>query len=505
MKTYLDLKDFFSKRDFKLIMAADAQTRIFMRKKDKLVLKIPAGGVSVALDPIAKASEAVYIARGKTTEKNFLRNKNETVIKDDNGKYTLKRLFLEDEELDAYYNGFSNQTLWPLCHVAFEPPIFQNDWYEGYKKVNQKFAKVIREEIDGKTFIWIHDYQLALVPKFLSRPKDCTLGMFWHTPWPTWEIFRILPEKKEILESLLTCDFLAFHRGYHVRNFLETVRRELEARIDEETNTIYYNKQTTTVKNLPLGVDTDIIKSLLFREQEETFFGQVVTGVLGNLIKSPQKPSELSDFFKNKKIILGVDRLDYTKGFGLRLRAIDKFLEENPEYIGSIVYVGILAPSRESVPAYKKLKKEIKELAQKINNKYKRKNWQPIHLVHQVFAREEIINFYKKANVCLVTPLDDGMNLVSKEFVIAASGALNPGMIVLSQFAGSAIDLTQALIVNPYNTEEVAQAIKKALKMEKEEKQRRIKEMVENLEENNVYEWAEEFIRSAMVSSNGLP
>ncbi len=478
MTTYQDLKDFFKRRDFKVIMAADAETRTLAEKNGKIVSKIPAGGVSVALDPIAKAAGATYISRGKTDEeKKLLAGKNKMTIEDQAGTYVLKRLFLSPAEFEVYYNGFSNQTLWPLCHVAFENPHFHNSWYEGYKKVNEKFARSIREEIKGKTFVWIHDYQLALVPLFLGRSKDTTVNMFWHIPWPTWEVFRLLPQKKEILESLLSCDFLAFHRGYHVRNFLDTVERELEVRVDEETNSVYYNKHVTTVKNLPLGIDTDVIESLVVRGEEKTVL------------------------FENNKVILGVDRLDYTKGLRLRMAAIDRFLEKNPRYIGNVTYVGILAPSREEIPAYKQLKKDIKELANSINKKYGKKGWRPIHMINEIFSRSEIINFYRKADLCLVTPLDDGMNLVSKEFVIASSTSSRPGMLVLSQFAGSAIDLTKAIIVNPYNTEEVANAIKLGLEMGTAEKKKRIKEMAETLEERNVYAWAEDFVRSAASSA----
>jgi trehalose 6-phosphate synthase/phosphatase len=394
-----------------------------------------------------------------------------------------------------------------LCHVAFERPGFDDLWYKGYKKVNQLFANAIAEEIKGKTFIWLQDYQLALVPSFLPKHKNSIVAMFWHIPWPTWEVFRILPQKKEILESLLACDFLAFHRGYQVRNFLETVRRELEVRIDDETHKVYFNNHVTTVMNLPLGIDTDVIKSLVVPDIEETFIGQIVQNILGTVVKPDQKPSvsvapsAYDEFFTNHKVILGVDRLDYTKGLRMRLNALDQFLEKNPHYIGKVVYLGILAPSRETIPAYKALKKTIKELSDEINKKYATGDWQPIHMINRVFSREEIINFYKKAQLCLVTPLDDGMNLVSKEFVVASSTSTNPGMLVLSQFAGSAIDLTQALIVNPYNTDEVAKAIKTGLEMGKEEKKKRITAMVETLEEKNVYQWTQDFIRNALATT----
>lgn len=485
MTSYFDLKDFFKSQKIKVIMAADGETRITEKKGGLIIERTPAGGVSVALDPIAKASSAVYVTRGRTEEERKLVG-SRMIIKDVNGEYTLKRLFLNEEEIYNYSAGFSNQTLWPLCHIAFQLPEFHKNWYEGFKKVNQKFTQSIREEIRGRTFIWINDYQLSLVPKYLGKPKNTIVAMFWHIPWPTWEIFRILPYKKELLESLLNCDFLAFHRGYQARNFLNTVERELEVRIDQETNTVYYNQHATTVQNLPLGIDTDAIESLV-KNQEKVRFRDNAANYIAAVMSS-----------NKHKVILGIDRLDYTKGLKLRMMAIDRFFERHKEYVGKVVYFGILAPSREKIPAYINLKKEVVELAKNINKKYGNKNWQPIHLSHDVYPRDQVMNFYKKANLCLVTPLDDGMNLVSKEFVVASYFASDPGMLVLSQFAGSAIDLTQSLIVNPYNIDEVVSAIKRGLEMSKQEKIKRIKAMKETLDERNMYQWAQSFVRNAI-------
>lgn len=498
--TYKNLKDFLSTQNFQFITVADAETRVHLNKNGKITEMVRAGGVSIAMDPIARASQGVYIARGHTEEdRQVLDSNSKIVLENSRGKYALKRIFLSPEELEFYYNGFSNQTLWPLCHVAFERPEFKKDWFQGYKKVNQKFAEAIKQEIKGRVFIWIHDYQLALVPKYLERRRDMVVAMFWHIPWPTWEVFRILPYKREILESLLACDFLAFHRGYHVRNFLRTVERELGVRIDEETSKVYFNKHVVTVKNLPLGVDTDIVKSLVEVEKKEP-----LPNVIKNLIISGikrQKDTSLQFLFKKYTVILGVDRLDYTKGLRNRLLALDRFFEKNKNYIGKIVYLGILAPSRGAIPSYQALKTTLKELADQINSKYAKKNWQPIHMIHEVLTRKDIINFLKKADLCLVTPLDDGMNLVSKEYVIASNFSNNPGMLVLSQFAGSAIDLTSALIINPYDIDQVADSIKEGIEMAKKEKKRRIEDMMETLEEKNVYQWAYEFVRSAQVAA----
>lgn len=497
MTTFQDLKDFFKSQNLKLIIAADAETRVSKRKNNDIVLKIPAGGVSIAFDPIIKAANGIYIGRGKSQDDKIgLDAGNKLRIEDSLGSYFLKRIFLNEKEFYDYYYGYSNQTLWPLCHVTFERPDFRKEWYESFKKVNQKFANAIKSEIKGKTFIWVNDYQLSLVPKYLPKQKDVIIGMFWHIPWPTWEVFRILPQKREILESMLKCDFIAFHRGYQARNFMETVNRELEVRIDLETNKIYYSKApATTVKNLPMGIDTDVIEALLGAQEGDTFFERI-----GNKLVQENSDVSLEKLFEKNKVILGVDRLDYTKGLKVRLWAIDKFFERNRNYIGKVTYLGIMAPSREKIPSYITLKRRVRELEQEINKKYAKNKWRPINIIYEVLKREEIISLYKKADLCLVTPLDDGMNLVSKEFIVAASFSQDPGMLVLSQFAGSAIDLTQALIVNPYNIDELSDAIKKGLEMSRKEKVKRIRHMRETLEERNVYEWAREFIKGAITA-----
>ncbi len=501
MASFLDLQDFFRKLDKQLIIAADAEPIVHAKQKDKITSSIPAGGVGVALEPISRAAHAIYIGRAKTEEdKEVLNNRQEIMVNPNTpDEYLLRRLVVSPEDLDSYYYGFSNQTLWPLCHVAWERPEFHSHWYEGYKRVNKVYAEAIKSQLKSANIVWINDYQLALVPSFLNRPKDTVVGMFWHIPWPTWEVFRILPQKKEILESLLQCDYIAFHRGYQAQNFIKTVEREFEARVDQETRRIYYKNHVTTVKSLPMGIDTDVIKTALEPQQNDTILTAIVRALLGVQAEpQAQQDSDIDTFFKENKVILGVDRLDYTKGLRLRLLALDRFFQEHPEHIGDVSYLGVLSPSREQIPAYKDLKKTVYGLAKEINEKYKKNDWKPIHLVSGVYSRAEILNLYRKAQVGLVTALDDGMNLVSKEFIVAASMSDNPGMLILSQFAGSAIDLTSSLIVNPYNIEEVAQAINKALTMPKAERIKITQQMEQTLEERNVYGWAMKFVREAI-------
>jgi len=441
MSNFKDLNNFFKSREYRMIIAADGEPRVSILKDGNIKTENPAGGVAIALDSIAQATEALYIGRAKNAGEKASLDKNDMMkIKGTNGDYDLKRLFFSDKDVEGYYAGFSNQTLWPLCHIAYEEPKWTDDWFKKYRLVNEKFADAIKKSLrpDEKTFIWIHDYHLALVPHLLGRQKNAVIAMFWHIPWPTWEIFRILPYKNEILKSLLSCDFLAFHRGYQARNFLQTVERELQTRIDAETQSVHFEKHVTYVKNLPLGIDVDIVKSMIKNGEPENGLRRALKETLN--VSEHDHPTDW--YFEKYKVIFGADRLDYTKGLRHRLRSLDRFFEKNPQYRNKVIYLGIIAPSRESVPSYQKVRMDVEDMAIDINLKYGNKHWKPIHLLYDTFQRAEIINFYNKADACVVTPLDDGMNLVSKEFVVASSQAENPGMLVLSQFTGSAIDLT---------------------------------------------------------------
>lgn len=504
MTTFEDLRTFFQEQKFDtIIIVADGQTRNHKNVNGDLVSQLHVSGVSVAFDAIARAGNVIYIARGKSEDdRKVLDAQGKVRITSPEGDYTLKRLFFNEEETDNYYYGFANQTMWPLCHVAFERPIFRQEWYDGYLKVCRKYAKAIKEEIRGKTFVWINDYQLPMVPKYLGKQKDVTVGYFWHIPWPTWEIFRILPYKKDILWSLLSCDYLAFHREYQARNFLDTVARELEARIDMDRKNVYFDENVLRVDSLPMGIDTDILKSLVTPKEKPSYLVDMVKQALNipddkQADKKEKKKDSYSKYFTDYKVIVGTDRLDYTKGLPYRLWAIDEFFMNHPEYLGKVIYLGIMSPSREKIPSYQALKKQIETIVTSINRKYATKEWKPLHMIYESFSREDVVNLFNKASVCLVTPLDDGMNLVSKEFIIASSMSSDPGMLILSQFAGSAIDLGESLIVNPYDTGEVAAAIARALAMKPQEKRERLKHMVSLLDEHNIYEWARSFIRNA--------
>ncbi len=462
----------------KFVVAIQREPYIHLKTPDGIIMQKNAGGAHILLDGILRQLGGLMVAiAAGNADALTVDAKNRIQVPPREKKYTLKRIFLKKKELDGFYYGFANQTLWPLCHVVFVKPIFHSSWWQEYVKVNQKFADAILTELnDDDAFVWVNDYHLALLPQFLkaSRPS-LMVGTFWHIPWPTYEIFRICPWKKELLEGLLGSDFIGFHRGYQVENFIECCRRELGVIVDSEPRSIIYKEHQTKLANLPAGIDYHEIKEKL--EKHKT--------VTKNLIKR--------DFgFDYQYLAIGIDRLDYTKGLVERLRIIDRFLEKYPEFQEKFVYLAIGAPSRTHIPAYKNLGREITDLIDKINWKYMTGDWQPIYFVNKVLPRDKILAYYKLADVCLVTSLDDGMNLVAKEYVICSPP--EKGALILSKFTGAAKDLKQALLINPYDIEQSVDILFQALTMPAAEKIKRNTQMKNIVKENNIYQWGVEFI-----------
>lgn len=401
--------------------------------------------------------------------------------------YTLKRVKLTKKELDRFYYGFANQTLWPLCHGVFVKPIFRSSWWRSYVNINRRFAKAILDEIKGRdAFVWINDYHFALVPKMLREKRpNLAIGLFWHIPWPTAEIFRICPWRRDILEGMLGADFIGFHRHYHVENLIDCLREEIGVVVESEPRSVLYQKHLTKITHLPSGIDTDEIDHKL---QNTNGGRSILEEDLGLTIDS-------------KYLLLGVDRIDYTKGLLERLRIIDRFLEKYPHFQKQVTYLSIGVPSRLPIPAYKAYSSKVQKLATRINNTYQKNGWQPIHfhVVENGVERDRLFHYYRLADVGLVTPLDDGMNLVAKEFVISAKP--DKSMLVLSRFAGAAKDLYSSILINPYDTEGSADALHYALTMPTPDKIQRNAEMRRVLEENNIYRWGIEFIRNTTTEN----
>ncbi len=462
--------------DYLLIVVSNREPYIHMYKKAKIVCQRSAGGVVTALDPVMKACSGLWIAHGSgDADKKTVDGNDRLQVPPDDPQYTLHRVWLTKEEEDGYYYGFSNEALWPLSHIAYTRPKFEETDWQMYEKVNRKFADVILKEIgDRKAFIWIQDYHMALLPKFLKDAKASNIitAHFWHIPWPNPEVFRICPKKTEILEGLLANDLLGFHLRYHCENFIATVEKEMEARIDRERFSITKAGHETIIRPFPIGVDFEYIENLA-------------------------KSKEVKESIKNLKeefllnydfIMLGLDRIDYTKGIPERLRAIDRFLEKYPEHKGRFLFIQMGRLSRMHIPAYKDLNDEINALVEEINWKHSHEGWVPILFVRRHMSYEEVIAFCRLANICIVSPVHDGMNLVAKEYI--ATRFDKTGVLVLSQFTGSARELSDVIMLNPYDTEDFAEKIKEAITIDKKEARTRMSKMRKQIAQNNIYRWA---------------
>jgi alpha,alpha-trehalose-phosphate synthase [UDP-forming] len=439
----------------------------------------PASGLTMALDPVMQACGGTWIAHGSGDADPDVADKDGRIsVPTEAPSYTLKRMWLSKEEEAHYYDGFSNQALWPLCHIVYVKPVFrQKDW-DTYKEVNRRFGDAVYADVGEKgAFVFIQDYHLALLSKMIKeRCPAAITAQFWHIPWPNYEAFRICPWQEEILDGLLANDLIGFHTLYHCNNFLETVDRTLECRIEREKHAIVRGGHRTWVQAFPISVDFAEISARAGREE-----------VAKEMDRLRHEYSLRQEF-----IGIGIDRLDYTKGIPERLKAIDLFLSKNPRYEGRFTFVQAAESSRTHVEEYKKLNEEIDELVEQINWRYWRSRWKPILYIKEHFTPFTLSALQRLANFCIVSSLHDGMNLVAKEFV--SSRVDGDGVLILSRFTGAARELTDALLVNPYSVDDIAKAIKVAVNMPKKERRRRMSSLRAIVQENNIYSWADSII-----------
>jgi trehalose 6-phosphate synthase len=433
----------------------------------------PAGGVVTAIDPILRACGGIWIAHGSgDADRKFVNSQDKLGVPPEDNRYILKRVWLTKEEEEGYYYGFSNEGLWPLCHITHTRPIFRESDWQMYKKVNRIFAESVLKELPAKSpFVFIQDYHFTLLPRMIKEKRpDATIALFWHIPWPNPEVFSICPYQEEILNGMLGCDLIGFHVQYHCNNFLDTANRLLESRVDTERFSVVRTGKETFIRAFPISVDGHISGN--------------VPGIEPGQMDRIRKEFEL----EGKIVALGVDRIDYTKGIIERILAVDRFLEKYPQYKKKFVFIQLGAPSRTHIKRYHDLMGEIDELVEKKNWKYSDGIWKPIIYLKRHFSIEEILPYYKLAEICIVSSLHDGMNLVAKEYV-ASKNDLS-GALILSRFTGAARELTDAVQINPYSIEEFADAIKLTIEMPVEEKRRRMENMHKVISENNVYRWA---------------
>jgi trehalose 6-phosphate synthase len=394
----------------------------------------------------------------------------------DHPQYTLRRVWLGKEEEDGFYLGFANEGLWPLCHIAHTRPVFRTEDWDHYRAVNRKFADVLLDEMDGQDqpFVLVQDYHFALLPRMVKeRRPDARIALFWHIPWPNPEAFGICPWQRELLDGMLGADIVGFHIQAHCNNFLETVDRAIESRIDWEHFAVNRSEHLTSVKPFPISVAFN---------RENAAACKLASAPSGRAALCRQLGIEATF------LGLGVDRVDYTKGIPERFRGIERLLEQEPSYREQLTFVQIGAPSRTRIKRYHDLMTEVDEEAERINRRFRTSSWKPIVFLKKNHSHLEIQPFYREADFCLVTSLHDGMNLVAKEY-IAARGD-EQGALILSRFTGASHELADALVVNPYDTDELAQAIHTAISMAAGEQKLRMQRMRAVVQEHNVYRWA---------------
>jgi alpha,alpha-trehalose-phosphate synthase [UDP-forming] len=458
----------------RIFVVSNREPYMHVRKGRETVCVVPPSGLVTAIEPVLRACDGVWVAHGSGNEdKSTVDEFDRLRVPPDDPRYTLRRVWLSAEEESTYYDGFANEGLWPLCHIAHTRPIFRAADWESYQRVNRKFADALLHEMEGSVnpIVFVQDYHFALLPRMVKAARpDARVAIFWHIPWPNPEAFGICPWQGELLEGLLGADLIGFHIPLHCNNFLATVDRVLEARTDREHMTARRHGHTTAIRPYPVSV--------------------VIDGSGGpRTAWGPKRNELLADFgVKAASLIIGVDRLDYTKGIVERLMAIERLFEEHPWHRERVTMVQIAAPSRTRIPSYIELRRHVEEMVQQVNSRFQTANWRPVVLIDRQCSHEEVTAWYRAADMCLVTSLHDGMNLVAKEYLAAREDG--DGVLVLSKFTGAAVELRDALIVNPYDIDGVAEAVHRGLEMAPAERRMRMQRMRRQVMEHNVYRWA---------------
>lgn len=461
----------------RLFVVSNREPYAHQRNGKSIEVIVPPSGLVTALEPVLDACDGTWIAHGSGDADNEVVDAHDRLrVPPDDPRYTLRRVWLSKEEEEGYYYGFANEGLWPLCHIAHTRPIFRAQDWQHYQEVNRKFTEAVLEEIEDtpKPVVLVQDYHFALLPRMLKEKRpDARVAIFWHIPWPNQEAFGICPWQRQLVDGLIGADLIGFHIQSHCNNFLQTVDRIVESRVDWEHFSVLRQAHRTIVRPFPISVDltddesagTDLGADYLDRSALMRSIG-VEAAVVG----------------------VGVDRVDYTKGIPERFRAIERFLEKYPRFQNKFTFVQIGAPSRTHIKRYHDLLAEVEAEAERINWRFQTGKWKPIVFLKRQHSHEEINRYYCAADLCMVTSLHDGMNLVAKEFLAARRD--ERGVLILSQFTGAARELRDALLVNPYDIDQTAEAIRAALEMEPEEKQMRMHRMRRVIKEHNIYRWA---------------
>jgi trehalose 6-phosphate synthase len=446
------------------------------------VAQVPASGMVTALEPIMRACAGVWIAHGAgPADRETVDRFDQIRVPPDDPSYTLRRVWLTPEQEQGYYYGFSNEGLWPLCHLAYVRPAFRPTDWRAYEEVNAKFADVVAAEANTDSpVVLIQDFHFALLPKLIrAKIPKATITLFWHIPWPNAETFGVCPWKREILLHMLSADILGFHTRYHCQNFLETVDRFVECQIDHEHMTVTLQGRVCRVAPYPISIE--------WPPRWLKYLPDVAT--------CRTAVRERYQLGVDVVIGLGVERWDFTKGIIERFHALESLLDKNPRLRGRISLLQIAAPSRSTLPAYQALQQQTYGEVERINAKFAEGNWRPIVLIDEHQEPVRVFELYRAADFCLVNSLHDGMNLVAKEFV--ASRDDEDGVLILSTFAGASRELAEAVLINPFDVNETADAMEIAMRMGRDERRDRMSLMRRTVKENNVYRWAGRMLMDA--------
>jgi trehalose 6-phosphate synthase len=472
-----------------LILVSNREPFVHRRTSDgSLRVEAPAGGLTSALQPVMVASGGTWVAWGSGPADFEVTDPADTVmVPPEKPSYRLRRLRLSPEEIQGYYVESANRALWPLCHSQLTRFVYDAADWGCYRSVNERFAAAVIAEAAGEPAVcWVQDYHFGLLPAMLRKVRNLFVHQFWHIPWPSPDILRVLPAARSLVQGLLGNHLLGFQTQGDVRNFLSSVRRSLkDAVVEPSRGLVRYKGRRTIVRAFPISIDVQSF--------EETA-RQPDTAVVARRVRREALPAD-------GHMLLGVDRVDYTKGIPRRFLSIDRLLTDHPDLIGRVTLVQVAVPSRSGVPEYMAYEEEVVNLAADLNTRYGRSDWMPIRLVRESLDQSHLAAYYRAADMCIVSPLQDGMNLVAKEFVACQDGRF--GVLVLSRFAGAAREMKEALVVNPYDVGATAEAILRGIRMPVAERERRIRALHRRLRRNTIQDWMEDiFAEVASVRRN---
>lgn len=462
----------------RFVVVSNREPYAHIRAEGGVKIEKPPSGLTLALEPMMQATHGTWIAAASGDADHEYVDRRGHVQAEMGTGYGLRRLFLPARLTEDFYTGFSNSCLWPLCHIAYHKPRFEERWWRAYVRANEIFAEAVADEIgEDPAVVFVQDFQLALLPEMIrARRPRALIAQFWHIPWPNREAFRICPWRREILRGLLGNDLLGFHLPYHCNNFLETVDRELQVRVDHERHGVVAADRVTSVAAFPLSVDYARIRERVHQASAQA------------------EAARLHEAYaQGRKLVLSVERMDYTKGILERIEAIQRLFERHPSLKSTVSFVHIATPSRTGVRAYRDYTAAVERAIARVNAAHGTPDWRPVQAMHEYVEPEKVWIWYHAADAAVVSSLHDGMNLVSKEYVAAGRAE---GILFLSEFTGASRELREAVSINPYATDAFADALAAGLAMPPAERRERMRRLRWRVAHADVGAWARDILRS---------